>query len=512
MPHDDNGRGFSDAEDTEALLNELAALDPVEYDRRREEAADQLGCRVTSLDRSVSRRRPRSGSAAPRKLELPDPDPWPEPVDGVELLDGLVAAISRYVALPEHAAEAVALWIVHAHALDAFWISPRLAAISPEKRCGKTSLLMTIAKLVPRPLHAANVTPAAVFRAVEMVCPTLLIDEADTFLGGADELRGILNSGHCKASATVIRTAGEDYEPVQFATWSPCAIALIGKLPDTLEDRSVVIQMRRRRPDEHVQRLRLDRLGHLDEVAQKVARWALDHKTELRDADPDMPASLHDRAADNWRPLLAVADLAGGHWPTPARRAAVALTGIEDDFDSARVQLLADLRGVFKDECADQLTSAKIVAALVEMEDRPWPEWKGGKPITVRQLAKLLQPFRIKPIQMKVGGDKNLRGYKLKAFDDVFRRYLPHRTATPLQPAETLEFSRNSTATDFLPVAAQNSPKPAETLACSGVADQNRGAGGARVCRHCRGPIDVDEMSIPFLDGSEAHLRCHEAA
>ena len=145
------------------------------------------------------------------------------------------------------------------------------------------------------------------------------------------------------------------------------------------------------------------------------------------------------------------------------------------------------------------------------MEDRPWPEWKGGKPITVRQLATLLQPFRIKPIQMKVG-DKNLRGYKLKAFDDVFRRYLPRRTATPLQPAETLEFLPNSTATDFLPVAAQKSPKPAENLACSGVADQNGGAGGARVCRHCRGPIGDGEMSIPFADGSAAHLGCHEAA
>ena len=210
----------------------------------------------------------------------------------------------------------IALWCVHTHAVEAFTITPRLAIKSPEKRCGKTTLLDTVSCLVWRPLQTAHATMAAIFRAVEMACPTLLLDEADRFVTNQhDELLGVLNSGH-RAGNGVLRTVGEDNEPRIFATFSPCAFALIGKLPDGLEDRSVAIDLRRRTSTEPVQPFRLDRTGHLHTLARKAVRWAADNLDVLRGAEPDV-GKLFNRVADNWRPLLAIADVAGGRLAGP---------------------------------------------------------------------------------------------------------------------------------------------------------------------------------------------------
>jgi putative DNA primase/helicase len=142
-------------------------------------------------------------------LSLPEPDPWAEPVAGQELLSDLIAGLRRYMVMDENETTATALWIVHCHALEAFNVSPRLAITSPEKGCGKTTLLDILGVMVPRSLSTANTGVAPVLRAIEMAQPTLLIDEADTFVRENNELRGILNSGHRKGGH-VLRTVGED--------------------------------------------------------------------------------------------------------------------------------------------------------------------------------------------------------------------------------------------------------------------------------------------------------------
>ena len=185
---------------------------------------------------------PESSQGQGASLTLDDPEPWPEEVDGGELLNELVQTLRKFVAMEDPAFTATALWILHAHAHDAAFISPLLAIMSPEKRCGKTTLLHLIGPMVPRPLTTSNITSAALFRAVEKYRPTLLVDEADSFLRDKEELRGVLNSGQSKATAFVIRTVGDDHEPRRFSTWAPKVVALIGNLPDTLEDRSIVIQ------------------------------------------------------------------------------------------------------------------------------------------------------------------------------------------------------------------------------------------------------------------------------
>jgi len=250
-----------------------------------------------------------------RPVLFDDPEPWPDVVDGAALLDDITAILKRFIVLPPHAAEAVSLWVLHSCALEAFTISPLLVINSPTKRSGKTLLLEVISYLLVKRLFASNITPATLFRAVDKYTPCLLIDEADAFLRDNDELRGILNASHRKPTAYVLRTVGDKHEPVLFVTWCAKAIALIGKLPDTLEDRSILIPMKRKGPGERVDRFQSDKMGpKLSTLKRKVMRWTADNFGGLSKADPEASGELNDRAMDNWRPLLAVADLAGGEW------------------------------------------------------------------------------------------------------------------------------------------------------------------------------------------------------
>src|SRR5262249_16474230 len=151
-----------------------------------------------------------------------------------------------------------------------------------------------------------NITPAALFRAVERFQPTLLVDELETFLEGHEELRGVLNGGHVRRGAKVVRTVGEDFEPRIFSVWAPKALAYIGRLPGTLEDRSIRIPMRRRAQGEVLERFRIDRLEDFQPLRRRSTRWSQDNLPSLRISDPIVPAQLDDRAADNWRPLFAI--------------------------------------------------------------------------------------------------------------------------------------------------------------------------------------------------------------
>jgi hypothetical protein len=379
----DGGEGFSekcaDPQD-EKLTREarrLAALNAPAYERERLPAAKKLGVRASILDKLVAAERPHDETqpGQGRPIELPDVVPWDEPVNGDALLSELTAAISRYVVLPNGAALVIALWAVHSYVFDCFQCTPRLAITAPTKGCGKTLLLDVIRALVQRAFSIANITSAATFRMVELCQPTLLVDEADSFLPENEELRGILNSGH-RCGGQVIRTVGDDHEPRAFSTHAPCAIALIGKLPSTLDDRSVHVEMKRKTTDEKVASFRFGRTPDLDELARKAARWAADNSEALRGCEPKVPKGIENRQADNWEPLLAIADVAGGKWPEAIRKVAVDACGTKED-DSQNIRLLADIRDVIETNWEyNHISSGGLVSALVAMPDREWSECK----------------------------------------------------------------------------------------------------------------------------------------
>jgi Protein of unknown function (DUF3631) len=433
----------------------LAALPVLDYEREREGAAERLRCRVLILDQLVEAARASGEANTPdgarrgRTLAIPDIEPWSVSVDGSVLLADLSTTILRYVVVDRAASDAVALWIVHTHTIDAAMVSPRLAITSPDKRCGKTRLLTLLRALVARPLATANMTAAVLFRVIEMEQPTLLIDEADTFISGADTMRGIINAGHSRATATVLRAAPDSrdgWEPRAFNVWGALALAAIGKLPGTIEDRSVRISLRRRRSDESIEALRIDRLDRLLPLARQAARWADDHYVVLSAAEPKVPPELHDRAADNWRSLLAIAEASGDEWAERARHAAIQLTreGADSDgTEASGVMVLSDLRELFAAEQTGVLFTAEILDALCSREDRPYSEHRRGRPMTAPQLAALIRPFEISTNQTVRRGSATAKGYRAKDFADIWDRYLPPYEAVTRSQASDSGASRD---------------------------------------------------------------------
>lgn len=356
-------------------------------------------------------------------------------MDGEQLLTGLTSFFAHHAFLQPGAPYALALWTAHSHTFEAFTHSPRLHIRGIVKNSGKTTVLDLLEMVCCRPLSAANATASTLFRAIEMAKPTLLLDEADTYLNAeAEELRGIVNAGH-KRGGQVLRTVGEDHVPRMFSVFGPVAIAGIGDLPGTIADRSITIPMKRALKAELPSPITKDVRATAAELARKAVRWAADNETRLADPDPNM-GELFNRQADNWRPLYAIADIAGGKWPEFVRKTAKALIVTDDDTETLGVKLLADIRTVFTDdsfkgvvnvglEGGATITSADLVSSLAKLDGRPWAELgRTAKPITQNRLARMLVPFKIIPSYIGPTDDRK-RGYALVRFLDVFARHLP---------------------------------------------------------------------------------------
>lgn len=352
---------------------------------------------------------------------------WEHPVDGADLLDRVSGAVSRFVSMRPAEASAVALWVFFSHVHDEFRTSPILAVVSPEKRCGKSTLLSVLAQLVPRALPTSNVTPAVVYRSIDAANPTLLLDEMDTYLEGRSDLIGILNSGHTREMASVSRSRPDSFDPEHFSTWCPKVLAKIGALPSTLEDRSIVVSLRRKTAKESIAKLTPAAVSELRDLHRMLARWANDNRAAIRAADPIAPDGVVDRAADNWFPLLAVAELAGARWASEARRSAILLTEPPDDAADTSLRLLTDIRSVFASKDADQLPSVELFDSLSRIVDSPWGDLRRSVKFSPNVLARRLRPFGVSPRTLWVGGSsgRSVKGYRREDFVDAFSRYLP---------------------------------------------------------------------------------------
>lgn len=420
--------------DLHAAVARLAQLKPLDYDRVRESEANALGVRVGTLDAEVKRchgkTAPETGQGA--SLDLPDTEPWDEPVDGAVLIGELSAMVRRCVVLPVGADLVIALWVVLTHAIEAVDIAPILAVTAPDKGCGKTTVLDLLGKLVDRPLSTSNISTAALFRMIDRRRPTLLIDEFDSFYGRNDELRGVLNSGHTRQTAYVIRCVGDDAEPRQFSTWAAKAIAGIGELPPTIADRSIAIRLRRALPHEaaHIEKLRHVPRGEFQRLARMAARWVIDHAGAIRAARPVIPKELSNRAEDNAAPLLAIAETVGGDLPKRARDAiVVVLSDVSEETASTGQLLLRDIAAIFAARNTDHLPTDDILRALCARDDAPWATAAQGKPMTPYMLAKRLRTYDVTPEQKRYG-KANLRGYMRAPIEDAARRYATTQQAS----------------------------------------------------------------------------------
>ena len=343
-------------------------------------------------------------------------------------LDRVHAFIGRFVSYPSPEAQtAHALWIAHAHLMEHWDSTPRLAFLSPEPGSGKCRALEVTALLVPRAVETVNATPAYLFRKVADPdgAPTLLYDEIDTVFGPRakdnEDVRGMLNAGHRKgAVAGRCFKKSNIIETEELPAYCAVALAGLGNLPDTITSRSVIVPMRRRAPNEVVEPFR-DRIQRqeAEPILKALASWA----GAITHIDfPEMPAGITDRDADVWEALIAVADLAGGDWPARARGAAIALVAASKaKSPSLGVRLLADMRVVFCD--ADQMATATILETLHGMEEAPWGDLK-GKALASRGLAQMLSRYDVKPGKLRIG-HSTANGYRRTDLHDAWQRYLP---------------------------------------------------------------------------------------
>lgn len=386
------------------------------------------------------------------------------PIDGAALLAEVERFHRRFNVFPREAAYvAVALWDAHAHLLDAFDSTPRLAFLSPEPGSGKSRALEVVETLVPRPMLAVNARAAALFRSVSDPAgrPTILFDEIDTVFGPKagdnEELRGFLNAGHRRSGVTY-RCVGDggNQTVVEFPSYTAVAVAGLGYLPDTITTRSVIIRMRRRARNEKAEpfRARLHEAeGH--ELRDRLAQWAEQVRDDIAGRWPEMPEGVTDRPADVWEPLLSVADAAGGDWPDRARTACMELVNAAraDDKGSLGIRLLTDLRDHVM-AGIDRLPTVAILDRLCALDEAPWADMS-GRPLDSRGLAKMLGEYMtldnipVKARNIKTAGTV-LKGYYALDLHDAWERYCP----PPPSGAATSATSATSQVSDPEKVAA----------------------------------------------------------
>ena len=462
----------------EAEFKRLANLSLPEYDRQRTTAAKELGIRAATLDTEVDKRRPQSAKEGnDRSITWPEIVPWDDPVIGADLLSEVAGTIRQYVILSDVQADAVALWAVLTWVHDSLEVAPFLNVSSAVKRSGKSTLVDVLGALVYRPLTSSGrISSAALFRIIERDQPALLLDESDTFMRDDPELAGVINGSQRRSMAYVYRCEGDNNEPCRYATWSPKAIVGIGNLPDTVTDRSIVIQLERKGSGDRVILWRHRDREALEVLRSKIARWIDDHRGEILSALSIVafPPGMDDRQQDSWEPLLAIANVAGGEWPERTQRACTSLCASAGDKESAKELLLTDLHTLFEQRGnPETLETVDILNYLHNREDRPWCEWSRGKPMSPRALASQLKSFKIVPGTVWLDSGRSAKGYKRAPFLNVWSRYVsPVLSVNPSGPAENLAFSATLSVRNNQDLTDRKPPKPALSNGPDGLTDR----------------------------------------
>lgn len=432
--------GFGAGDLLRAKASELAQLSRSDYESCRVAEAKALSVRLGVLDREVGKARSSGGTRDGVPDPFEDVEPWPVPVDGAALARSIRDVLRAHVvfAKPCHA-DAAALWLMGTYLMDSWTLWPKMLISSPERRCGKTTLLEVMEAYAHRALIASNITAAGLFRAIEAWRPTLLLDEADRFVSGNEELNGIINAGHRRRTAVVIRVEerGGKHVPTRFSVWAPLVIAGIGAQADTLADRSLRISLRRKLRDERTAKLPASFFEGQRDARRMAARWAADHAQAVEVLNLEPPALDNDRAQDNWTPLTRIAAVLGSEWPERAADAYRRMeAAVDADEESPGVLLLRDAAGLLERH-AGRMGSAQMCAALVALEAAPWGEWRDGRPLSPRAMTRLLKAYGIVPIR-----DHRGSSYLLSDFADALARYAP---STPRETATTATAAASAT-------------------------------------------------------------------
>jgi hypothetical protein len=388
--------------------------------------AKSVAKKTTSLRKKIS---PREALQMPFKVYVA----YAKPVDLSWLLDEISKVICTFVIVDDLQADAAALWVFHTYLVEVFDTSPILIINAPERACAKTLFQTVLVNLSARALPASNATASSLFRSVELWMPSIFFDEADTFFKDNDDLLGMVNAGY-KSSGFVLRSEKieDSFIPKKFPVYgakSIAGIALEKHLKDSTMSRGIILNMRRKLPDEKVTRLRYAEQGLFEKICAKIERAADDYEEAIRDARPHLPEELSDRAQDNWEPLLAIASIAGANWLDRATKAALTLSRQSNEKVSTGNELLADIQFIFEarehgKQYWEKISTTDLISELQKIEESPWATYNHGYPISPRQIASQLAIYGIKSKTVRIGKFDTPKGYELSQFVDAFARYL----------------------------------------------------------------------------------------
>lgn len=353
-----------------------------------------------------------------------------------ELLKTCEQWVRQYVVLSEEQAVILAAWILHTWTFEAAETTPYIHITAPERECGKSRLMESLAVLAFNPVRSGGMTAAALVRCIDAKSPTIFLDEMDTQLSADKEysetMRGILNEGFRKGGK-FYKVGGKDHELRELNAYCPKCFAGIGKLPETVSSRSIAIEMRRKTDAEKVKPLRQREKESLAQpIRARLERWKMHGIVhQLEESRPAAIDSLGDRQNDICEPLLAIGDAAGGDWLHRLTNALVAIlrTSLSENV-SVGVRLLDDIRSTFAERRTEKIFSKDLAAALCKIEGRPWADWNRGRGLKPNDLARQLGKYRIHPQKVSIGPDK-LQGYRAGAFEDAWNRYCPAPPTIP---------------------------------------------------------------------------------
>lgn len=352
------------------------------------------------------------------------------------ILDRVEAQIRRYCILPtEDHYVAATLWVAATHVAEIAHTATRLCIGAPEKRCGKTRTMEVLMSLSWRAESLVDTSKAALVALIDQGGGvTIFADEADQWLPKGGPLVGIINAGHQKGK---FRTVMENGQPIKQSTFAFVCVAGIGRFPDTIADRAISFNMKRRGPGEKVEPFRLLRDQRpLVELGTELHEELHERMDDLRVIEPRTP--VEDRAADNWELLLMIAELYTEpnqthnpkSWAYRAYQAAIALTEEAEEMreETRSQKLLVALRSMFKR--AERMRSDEICTRLAKSDPEYWADF------TQRQLYDALGPYGVKSKAIKFPGKGDdpggtFRGYTRDMFTDVFARYLPKEGEDP---------------------------------------------------------------------------------
>ena len=430
-----------DRRDIELVRKELHRTqdDPAKFKELAKALAKQLNIAVADLilfqgsDSQQGEKQSLSGGA--KAIDIPPTaEAWDKPVVAAEVLDEICTTIRRFVWMKPSYCRAAALWIVLTYLHDVVDILPILLITSPLEDCGKTTTLKLILYLSNRPIPASNISAAAIYRTIGDNHPTLILDEADAFMQEDEAMRGVINSGHERQLAYVIRVINDKGDTGQFSTWCPKAIARIGQPKRTILSRSIPIRLERKPKGMKAEKLKSGHKLEFEDLRRKISRLANDIRAQVQ-LFRSQSDWLNNRAGDNWEPLFAIATAAGDEWLKATKAAALAMSQkAAQDSKSFGHYLLERLGDIFAERREELRRNSlpepegrfffrtkDLLPVLNADEEAPWREHK-DQVLTAHKLGKELKEYDIVPDEVKEGPERG-RGYWSDQIESAVEKY-----------------------------------------------------------------------------------------